>query len=262
VAILNNHASLGVSVADFLSSIVPILALASVAGASDVFGGWLALRREHFDDPRYIIAFSAGIVVAAVFFELLPESVIGLDESALQTQMVVMALGFFSFYLVEKAIMLHACGEPECTTHHYSPTMVAGMAADNVIDGVGIAVAFLLDPKLGLVVTAVVVAHEIPQGIASAELLKHAGWARKRIVFVLAAAGAAYVAGGALAGLFTPASYQSALAFVTGTFVYIGCADLLTEAHRKFNVKVIAAVVVGALVMFALTSLESLVAVA
>ncbi len=247
---------------DFASSIVPILALASLAGASDIFGGWLALRREHFDDPRYIVAFSAGIVVAAVFFELLPESVAGLDESALQTQMMVMALGFFSFYLVEKAIMLHACGEPECTTHHYSPTMVAGMAADNVIDGVGIAVAFLLDPLVGVVVTATVVAHEIPQGLTSAELLKHANWPRRRIILVLVAAGAAYVAGAALAGLFTPPLYQAALAFVTGTFVYIGCADLLAEAHKTFNVKVITAVIVGAILMFALTSIEGLVSVA
>ncbi len=248
--------------ADFLSSIVPILALASVAGASDVFGGWLALRREHFDDPRYIIAFSAGIVVAAVFFELLPESVAGLDEAALRSQTVVMALGFFSFYLVEKAIMLHACGEPECTTHHYSPTMVAGMAADNVIDGVGIAVAYLLSPLVGVIVTCVVVAHEIPQGITSAELLKHAKWPRKRIIAVLAAAGGAYVVGAALAGLFSPDLYQAALAFVTGTFVYIGCADLLVEAHRTFNVKVIAAVIVGALLMYGLTLVEGLIAVA
>jgi zinc and cadmium transporter len=248
--------------ADFAGALLPILGLAALAGAADLLGGWLALRREHFDDPRYIIAFSAGIVVAAVFFELLPASVSGLQGDTLQNQMLVMALGFFSFYLVEKSIMLRACGEPECTTHHYSPAMVAGMAADNVVDGVGIAVAFLLDPLVGFVVTAMVVAHEVPQGLASAELLKHAGWPRRRIVLVLCAAGGAYVAGAALAGLFSPGLYQAALGFVTGTFVYIGCADLLTEAHRTFNVKVIAAVILGAVLMFALTILEARVAVA
>src|SRR5574342_305659 len=96
-----------------------------------------------------------------------------------------MALGFFIFYVTEKAIMLHACGEPECTTHAFSPTMVAGMAGDNVVDGVGIAAGFLLDPWLGVVITLVVVAHEIPQGITSAELLKHAGWRRDRILAVV-----------------------------------------------------------------------------
>lgn len=248
--------------ADFVASLLPILALAALAGASDIFGGWLALRREHFDDPRYIIAFSSGIVVAAVFFELLPESVVGLDENALRPQMFIMALGFFSFYLVEKAIMLHACGEPECTTHAYSPTMVAGMAADNVIDGVGIAVGFLINPLVGLVVTAVVVAHEIPQGITSAELLKHAEWKKRNIVLVLLAAGGAYVVGAALAGLISPAFYQAALAFVTGTFVYIGAADLMAEAHRRFNAGVIASVIGGAVLMGVLASVEMFIEVA
>jgi zinc transporter ZupT len=248
--------------ADFLASLLPILGMAVVAGASDVFGGWLALRREHFDDPRYVIAFSSGIVVAAVFFELMPESVVGLPEDALRAQMLVMATGFFSFYLVEKTIMLHACGEPECTTHAYSPTMVAGMAADNLIDGIGIAVGFLLSPLVGLVVTIVVVAHEIPQGITSAELLKHAKWPPRSIVFVLVGAGSAYVVGALLAGVVSPEFYQAALAFVTGTFVYIGAADLMAEAHRRFNVKVILAVVAGAILMLGLSSVEGLIEVA
>ena len=244
--------------ADFGASLLPILALSLLAAGSDIFGGWLSLRRTHFDDPRYIIGFSSGIVTAAVFFELLPESVEEMAAEALRSQMLLMAGGFFAFYLVEKAIMLHACGEPECTTHAYSPTMVAGMAADNVIDGVGIAVGFLLSPFVGIIITLTVVAHEIPQGITSAELLKHANWPRRRIIYVLIAAGGAYVIGAMLAGVISSDFYRAALAFVTGTFIYIGAADLLAEAHRRFNVWVMACVIGGALVMLGLTSLEQL----
>lgn len=248
--------------AEFGEVVLPILALAAIAGASDIFGGLLALRREHFDDPRYIIAFSSGIVVAAVFFELLPESVAGVPEELLRGQMLLLAAGFFSFYLVEKTIMLHACGEPECTTHAYSPTMVAGMAGDNVIDGVGIAAGYMLDPMIGIVITLVVVAHEIPQGITSAELLKHAGWKKRSIMKVLAIAGGAYVIGAAMASVISPEFFQGALAFVTGTFIYIGAADLMAEAHRKFNKWVVGSVLAGAAVMFALTAIEGLFEVA
>ncbi|HEX9709089.1 MAG TPA: ZIP family metal transporter [Candidatus Thermoplasmatota archaeon] len=245
--------------AEFAEAVLPILALAAVAGASDVLGGWLALRREHFDDPRYIIAFSSGIVVAAVFFELLPEAVAGVAEESLQGQMLLVAAGFFSFYVVEKGLMLHACGEPECTTHAYSPTMVAGMAADNVVDGVGIAAGYLLDPAVGIIVTLVVVAHEIPQGITSAELLKHASWKRRNILIVLFIAGSAYVVGASLASVISPEFYQGALAFVTGTFIYIGAADLMGEAHRRFNALVMVSVMAGAALMLALTSVEGLI---
>lgn len=249
----------GAVLADLDGVILPILGLAALAGASDVFGGWLSLRREHFDDPRYIIAFSSGIVVAAVFFELLPEAVIGLDQPTLRYHMLLVAGGFFSFYVVEKVLMLHACGEPECTTHAYSPTMVAGMAADNVIDGVGIAAGYLIDPTVGVIVTLVIVAHEIPQGITSAELLKHANWKRRNIVIVLLVAGSAYVAGAALGNFFSAEFEQAALAFVTGTFIYIGAADLMAEAHRRFNVWVIAAVLLGAGIMYGLATVEGLV---
>lgn len=242
--------------ADLFGIVLPILGLAALAGASDVFGGWLSLRREHFDDPRYIIAFSSGIVVAAVFFELLPEAVSGLDDSTLRAHMLLVAGGFFSFYVVEKVLMLHACGEPECTTHAYSPTMVAGMAADNLVDGVGIAAGFLIDPMVGVVVTLVVVAHEIPQGITSAELLKHANWKRRNIVIVLLLAGAAYVVGAAVGNFLSPQFVQGALAFVTGTFIYIGAADLMAEAHRRFNSRVILAVLAGAAIMYGLTLVE------
>lgn len=242
--------------ADLGAAALPILALAAVAGAADLFGAWLALRREHFDDPRYIIAFSSGIVVAAVFFELLPESMEGADAAGLRTLAAVMALGFFTFYVVEKAIMLHACGEPECTTHAFSPTMVAGMAADNVIDGVGIAVGFLISPTVGVILTAVIVAHEIPQGLTSAELLKHAKWPKRKIVVVLGLAGAAYVIGALLSTVIPEEAFKPALAFVTGTFIYIGAADLMAEAHRKFNARVILTVLAGALLMFTLGTIE------
>lgn len=245
--------------ATFAEAILPILVLASIAGAADLFGGWLALRREHLDDPRYVIAFSSGIVTAAVFFELLPESFEGLEGGQLQLATLVMALGFFVFYVVEKVIMLHACGEPECTTHAYSPTMVIGMASDNVIDGVGIAIGFLLDPLLGIVITLVVVAHEVPQGITTAELLKHANFPKRKIVTVLCAAAAAYVVGAMLAGFIGEDVYKQAIAFVTGTFIYVGAADLMGEAHRKFNKYVVASVIAGAVLMGGLTIVEGLV---
>ena len=245
--------------ADLGPALWPILVLAIVAGLSDMLGGWLALRKEHFDDPRYIVALASGIVVSAVFFELMPESVEGITGDGLRFQMLIMALGFFSFYCIEKVLMLHACGEPECEEHAYSPTMVAGMAADNIVDGIGIAAGFLISPLVGITITVVVVAHEIPQGITSAELLKHANWPRKRIVVFIAAAGAMYVVGALLTSVISPEFYQGALAFVTGTFIYIGAADLMAEAHRKFNWRVIVIVLSGAVFMALLASVEGFV---
>ena len=109
---------------------------------------------------RYIISFSAGIVISASFFELLPEAKI--EENA-----VFIGLGFFAFYLVEKLTMLHACGEEECEMHSLGILASIGMASDNIVDGLGIAIAYSINPVLGIIITLAVISHEVPQALSS-----------------------------------------------------------------------------------------------
>lgn len=236
-----------------------VLGLAALAASADLVGGYYTLRKKRLDDPRYLIAFSSGIVIAAVFFELLPHA-FEAEEGGVGVQAIAltMALGFFTFYLLEKLIMLHSCGERECESHTIGPVVVVGMALDNVVDGVGIAVGFLVDPALGLIITLAVMAHEVPQGITSAELLSRAHFPQRRILAILALAGMAYIAGALLSGYLPEAWHQRAIAFVAGSFIYVGASDLLAEAHRRFNAGVVASVVGGALVMYGLTALEGL----
>ncbi|MGQ0535440.1 MAG: ZIP family metal transporter, partial [Methanobacteriota archaeon] len=155
---------------------LPVLGLAALAASADLVGGYFVLTRRRLADARYLIAFSSGIVIAAVFAELVPHAFEGVEEGlSVDGIAFAMALGFFLFYLAEKLVMLHACGEAECETHTVGTVAVIGLALDNVVDGIGIAVGYLVDPLLGVVITLAVVAPEVPQGIASAELLARAG---------------------------------------------------------------------------------------
>lgn len=219
---------------------------AIVAGASDLLAGWLALRPAGSRiERRYVIAFAAGVLLAVTFFDILPEADLEADAAFL-------ALGFVTFYVLEKLMMIHACGESECDTHQIGPIAVLGMALDNIVDGAGIAVGYLIDPMLGLMITAAVVLHEIPQGMASALIMREAKWRPAAVFLTLGLAGALYPAGALLAGLIPPALQQKLLAFVAGDFLYIAAGDLLPEAHRRFNWKVIAAVLAGMAFLLAL----------
>ncbi len=228
--------------------------LALAAGLSDLAAGWLAFRAASrfggggsgsMGDPRYLIAFASGVLLAVVFFDVLP-------EVDLEAHYGFLALGFFTFYVLEKAMMLHACGEAECEAHAIGPVAVVGMALDNVVDGVGIATGFLVDPWLGGLIALAVVLHEVPQGMASALIMRAARWPRRRIYGTLALAGALYPVGALLAGLLPEGLAEAALAFVAGDFLYIGAGDLLPEAHRRFNVRVILAVLAGVALVLAL----------
>jgi zinc transporter ZupT len=219
---------------------------ALVAGSFDLLAGWFTLRqRADAIQPRYVIAFAAGVLLAVTFFDILPEADLKSDSAFL-------ALGFVTFYLLEKLVMIHACGESECDTHRIGPVAVLGMALDNLVDGAGIVVGYLVDPLLGLTITVGVVLHEIPQGMTSALIMREAKWSQAATLLALGVAGLLYPAGALLAGLIPPHLHRKMLAFVAGDFIYVAAGDLLPEAHRRFNVKVILAVLGGMALMLVL----------
>jgi len=163
-----------------------------------------------------------------------------------------LGLGFFTFYILEKAVMLHSCGEQECETHNLGWVAAVGMSADNVVDGIGIGIGYLTDPMLGVLITIAVIAHEIPQGITTAVLMRDAGFRFPQIMATLVFAGAMYPLGALLSGVVPPYLYEAIIAFVAGSFIYIGVGDLLLEAHRSFNLKVVFSVLLGTAALLAL----------
>ena len=220
-----------------------------LAAASDVAGGLVYLRsRFRLIQTRYAVGFASGILVSAAFVELIPAADISQNAA-------VVLLGFFSFYLIEKAIMLHSCGEEECEAHTVDWIAVVGMASDNIVDGVGIAIGYMTNPSIGLLITLAVVAHEIPQGFTTAALATRSGFRFWRIVLFLVIAGAMYPVGAVLATFIPTNLYTIAIAFVAGDFIYIGAGDLLAEAHKKFNAIVVGSVVLGGLIAVALEML-------
>lgn len=221
---------------------------AIIAGLSDLFGGWLGYKtRVAKITPRYIIGFAAGILITITFLDILP-------EVAIESQAHIVLLGFLVFYVVEKLVMLHACGEHECEVHKIGGVTVFGMALDNVVDGIGIAVGYAVNPMLGLLITIGVVIHEIPQGIASVAIMKTAKYSKKKTFGVLALAGLLYPIGAALSTAIPQDLYLIILAFIAGDFIYIGASDLLPEAHKKFNIKVILTVIAGVVFVLLLKS--------
>jgi zinc transporter ZupT len=217
--------------------------------ASDLLAGCVALgKHAERIERRYVIAFAAGVLLSVTFFDVLPEAEVAVNAAFL-------ALGFVTFYVLEKAMMIHACGESECETHQIGPIAVFGMALDNVVDGAGIVSGYLIDPFLGLAITVAVVLHEIPQGMTSALIMREAKWSRAGIWRGLALIGLLYPVGGFLAGLIAPEFRHAVLAFIAGDFLYLAAGDLLPDAHRRFNWKVILSVLLGMIFMLALTRL-------
>ena len=229
----------------------PILSAAAVA-LTTIAGGLLPLYTKLKEmDFRYLVGFAAGVMLSTAFFEIIP-AVGNFNE----TSAFFLAFGFFSLYLVEKSILIHSCGESECEVH--TPIgwiSLVGIGAESLVDGMAIAVGFSQSVALGTAITLAVLIHEIPRGFSTTVIMLHSGYSRGRI-FAALGVDSFLTPLGAVIGLGFPAEFFGpVVAFAAGTFIYVGAADLLPDAHRRFNYKVIVAVLLGAAIIPLVTEL-------
>ena len=219
-----------------------------IAGLSTCVGIGLLVWKEAWARAHtpWLNSFAAGVVLAAVFWHLLPEAVAAAN---LKRAMTFVVAGFTIFYLLENVLIMHSSaelGHPGCDQHKqmYARSRVAGMGlfVHSLIDGIIIGVGFEVSTEVGLIATLGIIMHELPEGIAIQSVLYDSGMKpRHALLYSLAVAFATPV--GAVAflpflGKMAPATGGALLAVGAGTFLYVAASDLIPAAHSrggKFN---------------------------
>jgi len=226
------------------------LVYAVVTSVATLVGGVLPMytRLRHVEQ-RYLVAFAGGAMVAIALFDLIPE---------METHnAAALLLGFFSIYLLEKLVMIHACQEEECETHVMGGPALIGIAAESLLDGLAIAVGFRVAPALGLLIALTVFAHEVPRGLTTTVIMQKAGFSRRKVWAALAVDAGFAPLGVLLSGLIPTSAFDPLVGFTAGIFLYVGASDLLPEAHRRFNSRVVLATLAGGGLIPALGALLS-----
>lgn len=234
-----------------------LLALVSVALVSLLsLAGLLTLSRntevlQH--RLPLLVSLAAGVLVGSAVLHLLPEGMEALGPG-LRLPLLFLA-GFLGFFVLERYLWFHHHGpdvgpadprgeghrsghglEENCPDPH--PVVVMNLVGDgvhNLIDGMAIGAAYLVDPAAGFATTLAIVLHEIPQEIGDFAVLVHGGLSvRRALVLNFLSALAAVV--GTVAALLVGGSvngFSAMLLPVTaGSFLYIAAADLIPEIHR------------------------------
>ena len=211
---------------------------ALVTSVATLTGGALPMyTRLRLVEQRYVIAFAGGAMVAIALFDLIPEMQ--------RHNAVALLAGFFIVYLLEKLVMLHSCSETECESHTIGWSALIGIAAESLIDGVAIAVGYRTAPALGVLIALAVFIHEIPRGLTTTVIMQKAGYSRLK-AWVMLAVDAGFAPLGVLLAGFAPASASEWLiGFTAGVFLYVGASDLLPDAHRRFNLRVVLSTLAG-----------------
>lgn len=209
-----------------------------VISAATLAGGALPMYTQlRLIEQRYMVAFTSGVMVAIALFDLIPE----MDSH----NAVALLAGFFIIYLLEKLVMIHACGEAECDAHTMGWSALIGIAAESLIDGVAIAVGFRAAPALGLLIALAVFVHEVPRGLTTTVIMQEAGYSRLKVWMALAVDAGFAPLGVLLAGFISSSAFEWLIGFTAGVFLYVGASDLLPDAHRRFNLRVVLSTVTG-----------------
>ncbi|MFA5020600.1 MAG: ZIP family metal transporter [Patescibacteria group bacterium] len=182
----------------------------------------------------YLVAFSAGSLIGAAFFHLLPE-VLEASESSLQVFVSTLA-GFSVFFVLERVLRWHHCHSGSCETHQHLGWMnLIGDGFHNLIDGMVIFAAFAGGPVLGVPVTLSIILHEVPQELGDFGVLIYSGFTKRRALVYNFLSAAAALLGVLLAYfLYSYNEPMSAflLPFAAGGFIYIAASDLIPEIHK------------------------------
>ncbi|MEM2905190.1 MAG: ZIP family metal transporter [Candidatus Bathyarchaeia archaeon] len=191
----------------------------------------------------HLIGFSAGSILGAAYFDLLPEALELLEGSG---GFVYLTFGFVGFFILERFIYWYHGHAHESeigkrtVVKRYVYLNLLGDGIHNFIDGTIIAATFLLDVGLGVVSTFAVIFHEIPQEIGDFGVLLFGGFTRGRALLFNFLSALTAVAGALFSALFSV--YMEGfvgylIAFAAGGFIYISASELLPEIQQERDFK-------------------------
>jgi zinc and cadmium transporter len=209
-----------------------------------------------------LVAFSAGTILGAALFDLLPEAVELVDEALV---FPIVAAGFVFFLFLERVIYwYHGHGHEyehgeEKVTMGFAYLNLIGDFIHNFIDGMIIAAGFINGFIVGLTATIAVLFHELPQEMGDYGILVYAGMERRRALALNFLAAVSVIIGGAFGSLFIASVEELSgwmVAFSAGAFLFLSASELipemLKEDDRGRSVIQLAILVLGMLTIYSL----------
>ena len=213
--------------------------LGLLAGIIGTGAGGLCSIFFNRPNPRFlgaILAFSAGVMLAIIFLELLVES---MAYSGYPAALGGLTLGMGAFYLLDHYLPHH---HPVSAENHgrgdylkKGSLLALGIGLHNLPEGLAIGAGFSGSTGLGLTLTILIALHNIPEGMAVAAPLKFGGYSFRKVLFITALSGAPMGLGalaGALIGGISPIVLGISLAFAAGAMLYIVCDELIPDAYE------------------------------
>ncbi|MBA1158862.1 ZIP family metal transporter [Microvirga mediterraneensis] len=233
--------------------VLRVLALALLPAAGNFAGGVLAelipTSRRTLSRALHV---AAGIIVAVVGVELMPEA---LEGAAPWLMVLGFCLGGTAFILLDAAMERFRGGGKATGPWLVYAAVFIDLFSDGLMIGVGSVVSF----SLALVLAVGQVTADVPEGFAAIANFRDKGVARSERL-VLSASFVAATLLGASVGYWllrdqSQATQVTALAFTAGLLILAAVEEMLGEAHEATeDCRITAAFFVGGFALFTLVA--------
>jgi len=216
-----------------------ILILGLVATLAEILGGSIIIIKKKWPQKfqDYILAISAGFIIALVLTQLIPESISSIGESSA----VLIMLGYATLHLFEHTFIPHLHFGEETHTEHIiskagSVSIFFGLFVHAFFDGMTISIGLKFNHVIGLLLFIGVFLHKFPEGMTVASVLFASGKGAK-ISFLLASLVGLATFIGTLIGLLVSEISTKIVgflfAFISGIGLYVGTTDLIPEINNS-----------------------------
>ena len=211
-----------------------LLLSASAGFLGTGLGGLIAIVLPRLT-PRAIsriLHFTGGLMISIVCFELLPESFL-LEEGTA----IVSLLAGILIMLVSDVVLTKFSRKKESNSLLRSGILIGiGIAMHNFPEGLAVGAGYADAPVFGLALCMAIILHDVPEGLSMSLPLREGGLKTGRVLMAALLSGFPTLLG-ALIGIFVGFTGHQALAaclgLAGGAMLQITCASLLPEAQKK-----------------------------
>lgn len=202
----------------------------------------------------YLVSAAAGALLGTSLCSLVPEALEHVHSNSLLG--LRLTLGFLLSFVVERLLGMLVTEDPVAHVavaaggsqlhhvherHHSSgkslvTNILLSGAIHSLVDGIGIAVAFLSSHAAGVAVAVAVILHEVPHHIADIGVLIYSGIPKRRAILLNLLATAGCTIGGVLVLVFGSSANVLTpwlLPITAANFLYIAVGILMPELQHE-----------------------------
>ena len=192
----------------------------------------------------FILSFAAGLMMAVICFDLIPEA-LGLSQI---TEVIIgIVLGIIVMIFCDLIVDKIFSKKPilNQNTNKVSNNLLKtgiivsiGLAIHNIPEGLAIGSGFEASLKLGFSLAIAICFHDIPEGISMALPMKNGGMKAYKIMFYVILSGIATGVGALIESIVGKISEQIiaiALSFAAGAMLYIVSGELIPESNSLYK---------------------------